>query len=230
MRTARAIRTPRAAGVAGVLFSILFATSAVLTEWAIPEGSDDPGAWATDDARRGAVQFSLRLLPFAGIAFLWFIGVIRDRLGEGEDRFFATVFFGSGVLFVAMFFASAAVETGLLDAADTSADVGSVWPFGQRTATALAADYGMRMAAVFTISATTLAARLQVVPRWLAIFGYATAAVLLLGIGLVPWVELAFPIWVFVLSVHVLVVQFRNGAVAVRRLSATRTSARARAR
>ena len=69
------------------------------------------------------------------------------------------------------------------------------------------------MAAVFTISATTLAARLQVVPRWLALFGYASAAVLLLGIGLVPWVELAFPIWVFALSVHVLVVQFRDGAI-----------------
>ena len=87
----------------------------------------------------------------------------------------------------------------------------------------LAVDFGMRMAAVFTISATTLAARLQVVPRWLAMLGYATAAALLLGLGLVPWVELAFPIWVFVLSVHILVVQFRgdgqvtsdrNGAVA----------------
>jgi len=45
-------------------------------------------------------------LPFAGIAFLWFIGVLRDRLGELEDRFFATVFLGSGLLFLAMLFAS----------------------------------------------------------------------------------------------------------------------------
>ena len=133
-----------------------------------------------------AVELSLRLLPFAGIAFLWFIGVIRDRLGEGEDRLFATVFQGSGLLFVAMSFASASVAAGLLSAADTSADVGSVWPFGERTATMLAVDYGMRMAAVFTISATTLAARLHIVPRWLAMFGYATAAALLLGLGLVP--------------------------------------------
>jgi hypothetical protein len=52
---------------------------------------------------------ALYLVPFAGIAFLWFIGVLRDRLGELEDRFFATVFFGSGLLFLAMLFASAAV-------------------------------------------------------------------------------------------------------------------------
>ena len=42
----------------------------------------------------------MNLIPFAGIAFLWFIGVLRDRLGEQEDRFFATVFFGSGLLFL----------------------------------------------------------------------------------------------------------------------------------
>ena len=47
----------------------------------------------------------LYLVPFAGIAFLWFIGVVRDRIGEREDKFFATVFFGSGLLFVAMLFA-----------------------------------------------------------------------------------------------------------------------------
>ena len=48
-------------------------------------------------------------MPFAGVAFLWFIGVLRDRLAQLEDRFFATVFFGSGLLFLAMLFAAAAV-------------------------------------------------------------------------------------------------------------------------
>jgi hypothetical protein len=40
----------------------------------------------------------LYLAPFAGIAFLWFIAAIRSQLGEREDRFFATVFLGSGLL------------------------------------------------------------------------------------------------------------------------------------
>ena len=66
------------------------------------------------------------------------------------------------------------------------------------------------MAAVFTISATTLATRLRLVPRWLAVLGYATAAVLLFGVGLVPWLELLFPGWVFVLSVHILITTFRG--------------------
>ena len=60
------------------------------------------------------VNLALNLLPFAGIAFLWFIGVLRDRMGAYEDRFFATVFLGSGLLFLAMLFASAAVAGGIM--------------------------------------------------------------------------------------------------------------------
>ncbi len=212
-----AIRTPRAAAVAGIVFSVLFATSVVLLEWALPAGSSDSGSWIEDDARRNAVSLSLQLLPFAGIAFLWFIGVLRDRIGSGEDRFFATVFLGSGLLFVAMYFTSGAVAGGLISTAAEASkgDLGSVWPFGRRSSASLASVYGLRMAAVFTISATTLATRLQVVPRWLALLGYATAAVLLLGVGLLPWLQLVFPGWVFILSVHILIVTFRSDATSV---------------
>ena len=210
--TARAIRTPRAAAVAGIVFSVLFATSVVLLQWALPAASSDPGAWVDDPARRKAVSLSLQLLPFAGIAFLWFIGVLRDRIGEGEDRFFATVFLGSGLLFVAMFFASGAIAAGLVTTAAEStsaARLGSLWPFGRRSTATLATVYGLRMAAVFTMSASTLAMRLRLVPRWLVLLGYATAAVLLFGVGLVPWLELLFPAWVLVLSTYILITTFR---------------------
>ena len=53
-------------------------------------------------------------MPFAGITFLWFIGVVRDGIGRFEDRFFASVFLGSGLLFLAMMFASSAVGAGLV--------------------------------------------------------------------------------------------------------------------
>jgi hypothetical protein len=68
------------------------------------------------------------------------------------------------------------------------------------------------MAAVFTISTSTIALRLRLVPRWLALLGHATALILLVGVGLVAWLELLFPGWVFVLSVHILVVAFRRGS------------------
>jgi len=103
--TDRRLTTPRAAAIAGILFAVLLIISMVLIRISIPADPLEPGGWLERDT--GRVSLALNLVPFAGIAFLWFIGVLRDRIGEHEDRFFATVFFGSGVLFLAMLFASA---------------------------------------------------------------------------------------------------------------------------
>src|SRR6266496_3896161 len=103
------LRTPRAAAVAGIVFSVLASAAFVLLRLSVPAHPGVTGAWLTDSGRRAAVAVALNLVPFAGIAFLWFIGVLRDRIGAREDRFFATVFLGSGLLFVAMLFVAAAV-------------------------------------------------------------------------------------------------------------------------
>ena len=113
---ARILRTPRAAGVAGVVFSLLLGIVLVLLRLSVPSIETEPGAWLTDSGRRGDLSVALALVPFAGIAFLWFMGVVRDRIGDQEDRFIATVFLGSGLLFVAMLFAGAAVFGALLPA------------------------------------------------------------------------------------------------------------------
>src|SRR5271166_5183854 len=116
------LRTPRAAAVAGIVFSVLASAAFVLLRLSVPAHPGVPGAWLTDSGRRAAVAVALNLVPFAGIAFLWFIGVLRDRIGEREDRFFATVFLGSGLLFVAMMFVATAIGSGLI------ADVASIRP------------------------------------------------------------------------------------------------------
>ena len=110
--TRRRLRTPRAAALAGIAFAILMIVSLVLIRVSVPERLDDSGAWLEEHAQR--IAFAIGLIPFAGIAFLWFLGVIRDRLGEFEDRFFSTVFFGSGLLFTAMTFVSGATAASLL--------------------------------------------------------------------------------------------------------------------
>ena len=110
--TPRQLTTPRAAAIAGILFALLLGTGYVLIRLSIPADPVDSGAWLAEQAN--TVAFALSLMPFAGIAFLWFIGVVRDRIGEQEDRFFSSVFFGSGLLYLAMTFVSAAVTGGLL--------------------------------------------------------------------------------------------------------------------
>jgi hypothetical protein len=205
------MRTPRAAAVAGIAFSFLFTAALVLVRLAVPSDPEDAGAWLADGAKRDAVILALNLLPFAGIAFLWFVGVVRDRMGHGEDRLFATVFLGSGLLFVAMLFVAGAITSGLVLATSDLPQAG-VWSFGRRVSFSLLTTYAMRMAAVFAISTTTIATRLGLAPRWITFLGLASGIILLLTAGIIPWIEVIFPAWVFVLSLHILVVSWRSSA------------------
>ena len=152
------------------------------------------------------MAIGLNLIPFAGIAFLWFIGVIRDRIGAHEDRFFATVFLGSGLLFVAMMFVAAAVAGGLIASMSAPGPPsGDTLALGRNVTSLLLNVYSMRMAAVFTLTTVTIARRTEIVSRWLTVAGIVTALVLMIGVGLSPWVELLFPAWILALSIDILV-------------------------
>jgi hypothetical protein len=215
--TRDAIRTPRAAAVAGIAFAVLLSTALVLVRVAVPSDQTTADDWLHDGARRNAVVVALNLLPFAGIAFLWFMGVVRDRIGTGEDKLFATVFMGSGLLFVALLLVSAATAAGLLFTAEetTLAEYQpAIWAYGRRITRTLLSVYSMRMAAVFIMSTTTISVRLGLLPRWLTVLGFATAGLVLITAGIIPWFELLFPAWVFVFSVHILVVTRRVKAPA----------------
>jgi hypothetical protein len=200
------LRTPKAAAWAGIAFAVLAIAAMVLIRLSIPSNTGQSGAWLSDQSKRTAVDVALNLVPFAGIAFLWFVGVVRDRVGELEDRFFATVFLGSGLVFVAMFFVAAALAGGLVDAAaahpsSTGSDTLSL---GRDSTSILLDVYAMRMAAVFTLTTVTIARRTQIVYRWLWIAGYVTAIALLFASSASGWVELVFPAWILVLSINIL--------------------------
>jgi len=196
------LRTPRAAAIAGILFSTLLTTILLLILSSVPRDPLESGAWLGTNPHR--VIIAINLMPFAGIAFLWFIGVVRDQLGEVEDRLFSTVFLGSGLLFLAMLFQGAVTATSLVAMVSGSDLDAGVWTFGRGTTEALISVYAMRMAAVFTLSVSTVALRTAAVPRWVPFSGYAVALVLLLVAGENKWAQLVFPAWVLVLSVAIL--------------------------
>src|SRR5258705_4268625 len=102
------LKTPKAAAIAGIAFSLLLLLILWLLRTSIPADPLEPGAWLATDTR--AITVALNLVPFAGVAFIWFIGVLRDRLGQLEGRLFASVVFGRALLFLAMFFGAAAVK------------------------------------------------------------------------------------------------------------------------
>ncbi len=210
-----ALRTPRSAAFAGIAFSILITVSIVPIRVAIPGNQADVEDWLSDSTRRDLVLSGLALMPFAGIAFLWFVGVLRDRIGAAEDRFFATLFLGSGLLFIAMLFVAAAIAAALVMSLGDSQDVSdsAAWTIGRHTGKELL-EGGMQMVGVFTIATSTILLRTTVGPRWLAVLGYVIAALLLVVVHFFVWVALLFPIWVLVLSLEILVADFRRGRAA----------------
>ena len=193
----RRLSTPRAAAVAGVLFSVLFGIALVLIRLALPEGAEPGSQWLREDSTN--LKVSATIMPFAGIAFLWFMAVVRDGLGRYEDKFFSTVFVGSGVLFLAMMFVASGVGAGL-ERSDAAAHP-DVAAFGQMVLLAVSKTYALRMAAVFMISLATIWLKTGLMPRWLVGVTYLVAVGLLLASDISMWLTLAFPIWVLVVRV-----------------------------
>lgn len=214
------LTTPRAAALAGVLFAVLFAAAIYLIRSSLPEGAQPGSQWL--DTGSDKIRLASQLMPFAGICFLWFIGVVRANLGRYEDRFFATVTLGSGLLFLAMMFVSAAVGAGLAESRHyLGADVAGsgIGVFGQMLLLKLSKTYALKMAAVFMMSLATIWLRTGLMPRWLTILSYVSALTLILGGEESMWLTMAFPLWVLIVSVLFLI---RDGAFAEHRESSQR--------
>jgi hypothetical protein len=150
------------------------------------------------------------VVPFAGIAFLWFIGVIRSRMGELEDQFFATVFLGSGLLFVASMFGSAAVTKALIESVAVGNIGGETYHLGHSMSDALLNLFAMKMAGVFMFSTCTIGLRTAILPRWVAYTGFACALLLLLVIANWRWITLVFPIWMLLVSSQIFLAELRS--------------------
>ncbi len=190
--TRQAVRTPRAAAVAGIIFSVLFTTSMVLIRLALPEElrGTDIADWLQGNTT--TISLALTLVPFAGIAFLWF----------------------GGLLFLAMMFASAAIAGGILSSYAIEADTlikSGVVTFGRAIMYTITNVYGVRMAGVFMISLATIWMRTRVMPRVFVFLTYALAFLLLVSSNLTLWLVLVFPAWVFVISVFILIISLRGG-------------------
>lgn len=211
----RPLESPRAAALAGVLFAVLFTAALVLVRTSLPDTLAADTDW-TDSGTTTRLSIGLGLMPFAGIAFLWFMGVVRDRFQDTEDQLFSSVFIGSGLLFLAMVFVSAALAGGIIASAPLIAEGqarSEMTTFGRAVMLQVSNIYAVRMAGVLLISLGTMWLRTRVMPRWLAIVTYAVAALLLFVTSLSLWVTLIFPGWVFGVSILILVQNYRHRTV-----------------
>lgn len=209
------LTAPPAMAAAGILFALLFAASVILMRLAVPETLSGDTSWVEQGARW--ITLSLLLMPFAGITFLWFMGVIRDRLSEVEEHFLSTVFLGSGLLFLAMVFVAMAIAGGIVNSVRIQGSHNyqpDLIVFGRAVMLQISNVYALRMAGAFMISLGTIWLRANLMPRWLVVLTYLVAVILLVVINLSLWIALIFPAWVFFVSVLILLNNLRRPAQA----------------
>lgn len=194
------LRTVQAAGVAGLIFAVLMTASMLLIRSDPPEGLAGLRLWWSDVASR--YLLALYLFPFAGIAFLWFLAVVRLRIGRLEDQFYATVFIGSGLLFITMWFAAGASASAAAGAASLPDDAGyaAAVAFARDLSRAYFYIFAIKMAAAFMLVTSTIGRRTGVLPRWFIILGVVAGLVLLASISFFELFALVFPGWVAILS------------------------------
>ena len=209
--TDRHLRTPRAAAIAGIAFAVIFATSYWLIYQQAPGDNADFATWLA--AHGETVSWGVSLLPFAGIAFLWFMGVVRDSIGFLEDQFFSTLFLGSGFLYLAMTFMSAATARGALSIYAINPEIAGeaeLFDMARAISNAGMTVYAMRMAGMFTFVLGTIWMRTGLMPRWMIVLTYASALLLLFSIDYNRWMVMVFPCWVLLVSMLVLLRNYRQ--------------------
>jgi len=206
------LTAPRGAAIAGIVFSVLLTTSLLIVHLTMRASNLQAEAVLTDPIRRRALRVAFQLVPIAAIAFLWLMGVLRNRLGKYEDQFFATVFLGSGLGFVASLFCATAIAGALLeDPALASGKVTNpeIYAFARRTAWAFMNIFAIKMAATFIFSTCTIALRTRILPRWLVFSGFGCGIVLLAVFSNSwAWAALVFPGWMLMVSLYILVARW----------------------
>ena len=206
------LKSPSAGAIAGIVFAVLTMMQLILLRQ-VKIGN--PVAVTPDMLEEWAriVSLALGSISFAGIAFLWFTGVIRDWLGDQEDRFFATIFFGSGIVFVVlMFIYSAAIGSvfatyALADALELDQDV---LVYGFTFVGQILNNYILRVAGVYMSSIGSLLNKIKHGPRWLTIVTYVLAFGFIIFAGRISESRFLFPLWVLVVSIYILILNFRN--------------------
>ncbi len=207
----RKVRSPRSAAISGILCSLLTVTVMIeLRAGSMVDLAEIDRDWL--EARSAAASWLLVLVPFAGLCFLWFMGVMRDLLGELEDKFLSTVSLSSGIIMVALTFVWASTYGAIFSTyqlvGDGLTDL-NVFIYVTAFNNELIGNYILRMAAVYMLSSSMLWIRTKVVPRWLTIVSLILAVPFLVFAPEVNWSRILAPIWLLMVSIFILISNFR---------------------
>ncbi|CAN5702611.1 hypothetical protein BH23CHL2_BH23CHL2_24000 [soil metagenome] len=179
-----------AGAVAGIAFALLFFATLMIVK--LPGGDDTNQVYADyfiESDRFTDHTIVAYMIAAAGIAFLVFLSSLRDRLlARDPDAGLHTLALGSGLLFVgALFVAGAAAY-----AVPASIEIGEETQFGADiarvpwVASIVLLLYGMIAASSSIAALSALMLRTRALPKWLAVFGFVAAFILLFGYVYLP--------------------------------------------
>jgi hypothetical protein len=209
-------RPEQAAGVAGLVFSaLLIAGLVAFGRIGDPAGSEDVLSWYSENYTPVMRIVGLYIIPFAGIAFMWFMAALRERGGSKTDRFFDTVFLGSGFIFVATLFGGSAA----LLSVTTADQFGPIYgptedtiQMARSLGFAFFNVYAARSAGVFTMVTAGTLMRSGFFPRWVGLVSLPVALILLLATGYFKELIYVFPVWVAFVSATYLLLLAKIGS------------------
>jgi len=202
-------RWERWSALAGVLFVALFAVALALSG----NTGDNPGEvtkWYADDGNQTKQFVAWFLYIGSAVAFLSFLGTLRDMLvrAEGGPGTLSALVFGPGIAFIALYVAAVslfAAPAALAGDSDFKLDPNTAQMFNNAGYLTLVS--GVMLASILVLSASTAALRTGVLPAWLGWTGLVVAVVMLFAIFFIP--ILIFMAWVLVVSLLMVVTAWR---------------------
>ena len=191
----------------GTAHAVLFLLSFwLLSGRPAPDASDaDVVRYYSSEGSRRSMLVGLYIMPFSGMAFIWFIVALRMWISSSTRRvneLLSNVQLVSGIIFTTLFFGTAAsisVIAASVEFSNAQIDPSLARQFPQFGAS-LFFVFGMRMAAMFVFTTTNIGRHAGILPRWFVVIGFLVGLFLLLSATFSVWFATVFPAWVFVLS------------------------------
>lgn len=208
-RLRRRFASIEAAAVAGLVCAVGWSLSlrGLLATPGIGAPDADVVAFYADPNNASTAVIWLQVLVVATIAYLWFVGVIRGRIGDNEPRLFGTVFLGASILLAGLLFVGAsllAAPSVLVAVGDVAPDPGAV-SLTRAAAAAVLSVFAPRVATLVMLSTASLGRATGALPRWLVWLTFGVGVVGLVNVTIATPTIYLTPAWIAVVSLVLLV-------------------------
>lgn len=207
-RVRRRLVSIEAAAIAGIVCAVGWAVSlwGLLRVPAMGASEDEIREYYANGGHGAATILWLQVLVMSTIAFLWFVGVIRGRIGDREPRLFGTVFFGSSILLGVLLFIGAALlaaPTVLASAGDQTPDPGAV-SLIRAVAAVVLSVFAPRVATLVMFSTASLGRATGALPKWLVWLTYIIGVAEFVNVSIGTPSVFVVPTWIGLVSVELL--------------------------